>query len=147
MKTQAENGRREDRESTGTGEELLLQSVRYFSHLQEFANFKVTSGKREKCLSRARGCLEAGVEGEGMQERAGTGEGRYGRALPSTGDKGMGQMMRPGVARQVGGSGGSIRFRIRDKQLVRYKDLSNQNRVPPNLQNLLFLFSSQLPHR
>lgn len=51
----------------------FLQSVYYFVHLQEFANFKESSGKREKCLSRVRGLLEAGVRGGEVQERAGTG--------------------------------------------------------------------------
>lgn len=86
MKTQAERGEERTGKAQAPVRNSFLQSVHYFSHLQEFANFKVTSGKREKCLSRVRVCLEAGVEGEGIQQRAGTREDRHGGALPSAGD-------------------------------------------------------------
>lgn len=86
----------------------FLQSVYYFVHLQEFANFKESSGKREKCLSRVRGLLEAGVRGGEVQERAGTGRDWLGGLFCQLGIKGMKQMS-PGLTRQAGGSGESLK--------------------------------------
>lgn len=85
MKTQDEEGTREDRESTGTGEGLLSAICLLCLPFVRVCKFQSGSGKREKCLSRVRGCLEAGVG------RRGPGKGwhwedRCGWALPSAGD-------------------------------------------------------------
>lgn len=81
------------REEERTGREVTAKNLLsamcslFFIHLQEFANFKVVSGKREKCLSRVRGLLEAEVGEERSRKGLALGERGVGGLFVSWGLK------------------------------------------------------------